>query len=48
MTKFTEEQRIQKTVEVADYIIQNNSSTRKAAEHFGINNETVTDWINDI
>ena len=46
MAKFTEEERAQKTLEIADYIIENNSSTRKAAKHFNISNATVSDWMN--
>lgn len=46
MAKFTEEERIEKTIEIANYIIENNASTRKAAEHFGISNATVSDWMN--
>ena len=46
MAKFTEEERIEKTIGIANYIIENNASTRKVAEHFGISNATVSDWMN--
>ena len=48
MTKFTDEERYTLIIEVANYIIENNSSTRKAAEYFGISNATVSDWMNDL
>lgn len=47
MAKFTDEERKKLIEEVANYIIKNNSSTRKAAEHFGISNATVSDWMNE-
>ena len=46
MAKFTDEERSKKIIEIANYIIENNSSTRKAAEYFGISNATVFDWMN--
>jgi len=46
MAKFTDEERTIKTIEIADYIIDNNSSTRKAAEHFKISNATVSYLMN--
>ena len=46
MSKFTDEERYEKTIEIANYIIENNSSTRKAAEQFGISNATVSEWMN--
>lgn len=46
MTKFTDDERNEKAIEVANYIIENNSSTRKAAEKFNISNATVYDWMN--
>ena len=46
MAKFTDEERNKKAIEVANYIIENNSSTRKAAEQFNISNATVSDWMN--
>lgn len=46
MTKFTDEERNKKAIEVANYIIENNSSTRKAAEQFDVSNATVSDWMN--
>lgn len=45
MSKFTDEERNQITLKIADYIIKNNASTRKAAEHFGISNATVSEWM---
>ena len=46
MTKFTDEERVKKTHEIADYIIENKASTRKAGLRFGISNATVSDWMN--
>lgn len=46
MLKFTEEERNKKVIKIANYIIENNSSTRKAAEQFGISNATVSVWMN--
>lgn len=46
MAKFTDEERVQKTIKIANYIIDNNASTRRAALHFGISNATVSDWMN--
>lgn len=48
MAKFTYEERVQRTIEIADYIIKNNSSTRKASEHFDISNATVSVLMNDL
>ena len=48
MPKFTDEERVEKTIAIADYIIQNNSSTRKSAEHFGISNATVSYLMNSL
>lgn len=36
----------QKVIEMAHYIIDNKSSTRKTGEHFGVSNFTVSDYIN--
>ena len=46
MAKFTDEERVVKTIEIADYIIENNSSTRKAAQHFEVSNATVSYLMN--
>lgn len=46
MAKFTDEERNKKVIEVANYIIENKSSTRRAAEQFNISNATVSDWMN--
>lgn len=46
MSKFTDVERNEKTIEIANYIIENNSSTRRAAEQFGISNATVSEWMN--
>lgn len=46
MSRFTDEERNEKIIQIANYIIKNNSSTRKAAEHFGISNATISDWMN--
>ena len=46
MAKFTDEERAIKTIEIADYIIENNSSTRKTAEYFKISNATVSYLMN--
>jgi DNA-binding CsgD family transcriptional regulator len=48
MGKFTYEERVIKTIEIADYIIENNSSTRKAAEYFKISNATVSFLMNSL
>lgn len=48
MSKFTDEERIKITIEIADYIIDNNSSTRKAADHFGVSNVTISALMNDL
>jgi len=48
MAKFTDEERIEITKEIADYIINNNSSTRKAAEYFKISNATVSTLMNEL
>ena len=45
MSKFTDEERNQITLKIADYIIKNNAQKRKAAEHFGISNATVSEWM---
>ena len=37
---------VDEALEIADYIIENNSTTRKTAIHFGISNATVSDWMN--
>jgi transposase len=47
MAKFTDEERTEKIIQIANYIIENNSSTRKAAEQFGISNATVSEWMNN-
>lgn len=46
MAKFTDEERAIKTIEIANYIIENNSSTRKTAEHFEVSNATVSYLMN--
>lgn len=46
MAKFTDEERDKLILEIADFIIDNNSSTRKAAENFGISNYSVSDYMN--
>lgn len=48
MAKFTDEERIEITKVIADYIINNSSSTRKAAEHFKISNATVSTLMNEL
>ena len=48
MARFTDDERIEKTFEIADYIINNNSSTRKAAQHFNVSNATVSVLMNDL
>ena len=48
MAKFTDEERIEITKAIADYIINNYCSTRKAAEHFKISNATVSTLMNEL
>ena len=48
MAKFTDEERIEITKTIADYIINNNSSTRKAAEYFKISNATVSTLMHEL
>ena len=48
MAKFTLDERIEITKAIADYIIDNSSSTRKAAEHFKISNATVSTLMNEL
>ncbi|MBQ2947247.1 MAG: sporulation transcriptional regulator SpoIIID [Bacilli bacterium] len=48
MAKFTDEERIEITKEIANYIIDNSSSTRKTAEHFKISNATVSTLMNEL
>ena len=48
MAKFTDDERIEITKNIADYIISNNSSTRKAAEYFKISNATVSTLMNEL
>lgn len=48
MAKFTDEERIEITKAIADYIIDNNCSTRKTAEHFKISNATVSTLMNEL
>lgn len=48
MAKFTEEQRKKLAIEIANYIIDTKSSTRKAAPHFNISNATVCTLMNDL
>ncbi len=47
MARFTDEERKELIFKIADYIITNNSSTRKTAEIFGISNFSVSDYMND-
>lgn len=48
MAKFTDEERIEITKAIADYIINNYCSTRKAAVHFKISNATVSTLMNEL
>ena len=48
MARFTDEERIELTNKLADYIIETKASTRKAAQVFGISNATVSTWINEV
>lgn len=48
MAKFTDEERIEKIIQVANYIIETKTSTRKAAKQFNISNATVSDWMNGL
>ena len=48
MAKFTDEERIEITKEIVDYIINNGSSTRKAAEYFKLSNATVSTLMNEL
>lgn len=48
MARFTEEERIELTKKLADYIIETKASTRKTAQVFGISNATVSTWINEV
>lgn len=48
MSKFTDEERIEKVKEVADYIIATGDSTRNAAKAFNISNATVSTWMSDL
>ena len=48
MTKFTDEERTELIKKVADYIIGEKSSTRKAAKQFKISNATVSVWMNNL
>lgn len=41
----TEEEREILVIEIADYIIENQTSTRKTAEHFKISNYTVSEYM---
>ena len=48
MAKFTDDERIEITKAIADYIISTKCSTRKAAEHFNISNATVSTLMNEL
>lgn len=48
MAKFTDEERMEITKTIADYIISTNSSTRHTAEYFNISNATVSTLINEL
>ena len=48
MAKFTHDERIEITRNIADYIISTNCSTRKAAEYFKISNATVSTLMNEL
>jgi len=43
----SDEERFVLVNEMADYIIENKSSTRKTAEHFNVSNATVSDYMNN-
>lgn len=47
MSKFTYEERVELTNEIADYIINTKSSTRNAAKKFNISNATVSVLMNE-
>lgn len=47
MAKFTDEERKELILKIADYIITNKSSTRKTAKIFGISNFSISDYMND-
>lgn len=48
MAKFTDEERQKLTIEIADYIIDTNLSTRKVADHFNVSNATVSTLMNEL
>lgn len=48
MAKFTEEERREITKSIADYIINNNCSTRRVAYVFGVSNATVSTLMNEL
>lgn len=48
MAKFPDDERIEITRNIADYIISTKCSTRKAAEHFNISNATVSTLMNEL
>ena len=48
MARFTDDERIEITRNIADYIISTKCSTRKAAEHFNISNATVSTLMNEL
>ena len=48
MAKFTHDERIEIAKAIADYIINSNCSTRKAADSFKISNATVSTLMNEL
>jgi len=48
MARFTDDERIEITRNIADYIISTKCSTRKTAEHFNISNATVSTLMNEL
>ena len=48
MAKFTDVERQKLAIEIADYIIDTNSSTRKSSDHFNISNATVSTLMNEL
>lgn len=47
MSKFTYEERVELTNEIADYIIETKGSTRNSAKKFNVSNATVSVLMND-
>lgn len=43
----TDEEREKLVIEIADYITENKTSTRKTAQHFNISNYTVSEYMNN-